>query len=71
MMFDLTFKADGGFVGTFSNDYSQEWGFNAKVIYDFAYIFLVIVLIGELLAGTIIDQFGSLREKQEEKDQDR
>ena len=45
IMFDLTFKSDGGYIGFYGYDYRSGWNFSLKVFYDFLYIFLIIVLI--------------------------
>lgn len=59
--FDSIWKSDGGFVTTdfFQNDNSNPylfytddaWRFNARVIYDFLYIFIILQLVSEIVSG--------------------
>jgi hypothetical protein len=63
IMFDLTFKGNGGFLGFFTSNYKDEWKFNSRVIFDFIYIFLIIILISQIISGIIIDNFAQLREE--------
>ena len=70
---DLTYKDDGGFVNFFEPEekYLDEWGDSLwKILYDFAYIFMIIILISQILSGIIIDTFAQLREKREERMKD-
>lgn len=72
--FDWTFKANGGFGGWLSDnnsDESEKAGFTVgRFIYDaLSNIFLVIIMVN-IVAGIIIDQFGNLREKDNEKNKD-
>lgn len=53
IIIDLTFKSDGGYLGTFENDYYDNWKFNWRVIYDFFYIFIIIVLISQIISGNL------------------
>ncbi|KRW98640.1 hypothetical protein PPERSA_00228 [Pseudocohnilembus persalinus] len=75
IMFDSTFKYDGGFVGLFSWDAIQyiesDFVIDWKAIYDFLYNFIILVLVLEMLSGIIIDTFGELRSENEEKEKDR
>jgi hypothetical protein len=51
---DNTFKYDGGFTGNSpSNKYYEDWVFNYRVIFDFIYIFLIIILISQIISGKI------------------
>jgi hypothetical protein len=59
MIFDLTFKSNGGFVGSLnrSEDSYKGWGIDFRAIYDFLYAFFVCLLMIEMLSGIIIDAF--------------
>ena len=45
IMIDLTFKSNGGFLGFFQPGYRNSWKFSWRIIYDFFYIFIIIVLV--------------------------
>lgn len=65
VVFDSTFKNDGGFSGLFGynpNLYVEnDFIINVQAIFEFLYNFLVLILIIEILSGIIIDTFAELR----------
>ena len=72
-VFNFTFKANGGIGGWLDENAEVEvrgeytWGI---VLFDnLANIILLIIMVS-IVAGMIIDTFGSLREKEEEKNED-
>lgn len=75
IMFDSTFKFDGGFTGLFSQDaidyIDEDFKIDSKAIYDFLYNFIILVLILQILSGIIIDTFGELRQESDEKTKDK
>ena len=57
VIFDQTFKNNAGFITSGDlqpeTKYDQMWSFNSRVIYDFLYIFFVIILILEIISGNL------------------
>ena len=49
---DITFKDDGGFAGRTSNT-----KIGAKLLFDFLYIFIILILVIQIISGIIIDTF--------------
>ena len=65
MMFDSTFKIDGGWTGVYNINQKRykDYVINGKAIFDFVYVFIVLILIVDILGGVIIDTFGELRDE--------
>jgi hypothetical protein len=54
---DIGWKTDGGFFGQFSINYFDFWNLDARVFYDYSYIFITLILIPHILSAIIIDTF--------------
>ncbi|KAL4462516.1 hypothetical protein ABPG72_009117 [Tetrahymena utriculariae] len=65
-----TFVAEGGFLGVIFPDYTDDWGFSARIIADFAYVFFINILVTQILSGIIIDQFAQLRAETQQRQED-
>jgi hypothetical protein len=50
-MFDYTFKNNMGIMGMWYPDYKDDFKFNARIIFDFLYMFLGIILISQMISG--------------------
>ena len=82
IIFDLTFKADGGITGQyiiiqfvifykrFPPKYDDGWEFNGRVFYDLLYTFVIIIVVNQIISGIIIDTFASLRSEIEQRVKD-
>jgi len=62
MIINMTWKAAGGFPTIFDKEYEVD-GENpykptARIVYDWIYSFLLIVVFVEIISGLIIDTFG-------------
>ncbi|CDW74252.1 UNKNOWN [Stylonychia lemnae] len=75
---DQTFKASGGVGGFLNSAYlSSESGSvdpnyidYGRLLYDFFFNFILIILIIQMISGIIIDKFGALREQDDNIDRD-
>lgn len=73
---DATFKNNGGYGTALARVYTVDNGSESitisygRVINDFVFNFLMLIIIIQLLAGLIIDKFRSLRNDAEAKEED-
>ena len=53
MMFDSTFKIDGGMTGIYNINQAryEHYNIDAKALFDFIYVYIVLFLIIDILAG--------------------
>jgi hypothetical protein len=64
---DWTFKANAG-IGGHLTDVNQEKKYLfGRVLYDNMFNVFVVIILVQIVAGIIIDTFGSLREKENER----
>ena len=72
MMFDSTFKIDGGQTGIYNINQLRydDYNIDSKIIFDFIYVYIVLFLIVDILGGLIIDTFGQLRDEFNEREAD-
>jgi len=59
-MFDSAFKIDGGFTGIYNINQERydNYVIDSKSIFDFLYVFIVLILLMDILGGLIVDTFG-------------
>ena len=73
-VFDNTYKNPAGFLSSsflVKQTYLDGWNNYRRVIFDFIYTFLVIIILGEIINGVIIDTFNQLRIEQEKSVDDK
>jgi hypothetical protein len=68
-IFDQTFKNNGGFTANLVLTELSSSNYD-EVIFDFVYIFIILILISQIIAGIIIDTFAQLREGDKSKQYD-
>jgi len=70
--FDFTFKANGGIGGQLDDIYERPAGSYAygRFLFDNLFNLILAVVMISIVAGIIVDTFGSLREDANEKNQD-
>ena len=75
MNIDYTFKSNSGPGGWLTSldaeKYDGVQSFTAKrVLYDFAFLALIVVIMVNIVSGIIIDTFGALRNSENDKNDD-
>ena len=69
-IFDMTHKSDAGYASIYKDEYNDDWNIGLTNLFDFSYIFLIIIIISEIISGIIIDTLAKLREVDEDRSKD-
>ncbi|KAL4504086.1 hypothetical protein ABPG72_022716 [Tetrahymena utriculariae] len=69
-MFDMTFKNNAGYTSSYPPDYTDNWRIGTLSLQQLAYTFIIVIILGEIISGIIIDTLAKLREQDAAKNQD-
>ncbi|KAL4473778.1 hypothetical protein ABPG74_022642 [Tetrahymena malaccensis] len=69
-IFDMTFKNNAGYTSSYPPDYTDNWRIGTLNFQQLSYTFIIVIILGEIISGIIIDTLAKLREQDAAKNQD-